>query len=159
MRKIGRPPTPKCAQRTQAVTVRFTTRQLRLVREAAKRAGCPLATYLCLVALKAAWVEVKQKKKGIKETKMQKIMTKLAENLPSTYLAVEKLAREAAREAIAQGATCPWGDGDTCSGGDWDALYEMLGRPDTVNEYVAWDRTFRGTIDLEAPQSDADDTQ
>lgn len=60
---------------------------------------------------------------------------------------IEALARECAAFALEQGATAPWGDGDTCIGGDWDALIELLGREPGADELRTWDRAFRAAVE------------
>lgn len=65
----------------------------------------------------------------------------------STTTKIETLAAECAREALDQGATAPWGDGDTCLDGDFDALVELLNALPTVEQFDVWDAAFRAAVD------------
>lgn len=67
--------------------------------------------------------------------------------------AIEARAAEDAREAIRQGATAPWGEGETIAPGCHDGLFELLGRHYTSEEAATYDVAFRETIDAEAPEA------
>ena len=72
-------------------------------------------------------------------------------DMTTTDMAVRRMARDDAREAVKYGATAPWGDGETLSADRAAQISDTLGSPMTREQMASYDRSFRLAIECYAP--------